>query len=72
MNFDKKSLSKLLTLSDEEMTRVLKDIAKEAGIEPETLKIGKAEIVKLRAFLSMASDDEIARLIAQLGGKNND
>ena len=69
MNFDKKSLSKLLTLSDEEMTRVLKDIAKEAGIEPETLKIGKAEIVKLRTFLSMASDDEIARLIAQFGGK---
>ncbi len=69
MNFDKKSLSKLLTLSDEDMTRVLKDIAKEAGIDPETLKIGKADIMKLRAFLSMASDDEIARLLSQFGGK---
>ena len=38
-------------------------------MDPETLKIGKAEIMKLRAFLSMASDDEIARLIAQFGGK---
>ena len=69
MNFDKKSLSKLLTFSDEEMIIVLKDIAKEAGIDPKTLKIGKSEIIKLRAFLSMASDEEIARLIAQFGGK---
>lgn len=71
MNFDKKSLSKLLSLNDEEMIKVLKEIGKEAGIPPEKLNVGKNDIIKIRAFLSMASDDDISRLLAQFGGKNN-
>lgn len=69
MNFDKKSLSKLLTLNDEELEQVLRDIAKEAGVNAENLAISKSDILKLRTFLSMASDDEIARLLSQFGGK---
>jgi hypothetical protein len=71
MNFDKKSLSKLLLLSDEELIKVLKEIAKESGVAPEKLKIGKADVIKIRAFLSMASDDDIARLLSRFGGKQN-
>ena len=70
MNFDKKSLSKLLSLTDEELTKVLKDIAKESGINPNNLNIGKADIMKIRAFLSIASEDDIARLLSRFGGKN--
>jgi putative N6-adenine-specific DNA methylase len=33
MNFDKSSLAKLLSLSDEELIKVIKDIAKEAGVD---------------------------------------
>ena len=69
MNFDKKSLSKLLTLNDEELEQVLRDIAKEAGVNAENLAISKSDILKLRTFLSMASDDEIARLLSQFGGE---
>ncbi len=69
MNFDKKSLSKLLTLNDEELEQVLRDIAKEAGVNAENFAISKSDILKLRTFLSMASDDEIARLLSQFGGK---
>ena len=68
MNFDKKSLSKLLSLSDEDLIKVLKDIAKEAGVNPDTLKIGNGDIMKIRAFLSMASDDDIAKLLTRFGG----
>lgn len=68
MNFDKKSLSKLLSLNDEELIKVLKDIAKEAGVNPDTLKIGSGDIMKIRAFLSMASDDDIAKLLTRFGG----
>ena len=71
MNFDKKSLSKLLSLSDEELIKVLKDIAKESGINPDTLKIGKGDIIKIRTFLAMASDEDIARVLSKFGGKNN-
>ena len=42
---------------------------KEAGIPAEKLNIGKGDVLKIRAFLSMASDDDIARLISQFGGK---
>ena len=69
MNFDKKSLDKLRTLSDEELVKVLKDIAKEGGINPDTLKIGKSDILKIRMFLSMAGEDDIANLISKFGGK---
>lgn len=72
MNFDKKSLSNLLALNDEEMIKVLKEIGKETGIPAEKLNIGKGDVLKIRAFLSMASDDDIARLISQFGGKNNE
>ncbi len=69
MNFDKKSLKKLITLSDEELINVLRDIAKEAGVDDKNLNIGKSDVMKIRAFLSMASEDDIARLLTQFGGK---
>lgn len=69
MNFDKKSLNKLLSLSDEELIKILKDIAKESGINTSELKIGKSEIMKIRMFLSVATEDDVTRLISKFGGK---
>ena len=69
MNFDKKSLSKLLALSDEELIKVLKEIAKETGINTENLNISKNDIMKIRAFLSVASEDDILKLLNRFGGK---
>ena len=69
MNFDKKSLEKLRSLNDEELIKVIKHIATEGGINPDTLKIGKSNILKIRMFLSMASEDDIANLISKFGGK---
>lgn len=71
MNFDKKSLNKLLSLSDDELIKVLKDIAKEAGVDSDKLSIGRADAMKIRAFLSVASDDDIARILSGFGGKYN-
>ena len=69
MNFDKKSLSKLLALSDEELIKVLKEIAKETGLNTENLNISKNDIMKIRAFLSVASEDDILKLLNRFGGK---
>lgn len=69
MNFDKKSLSKLLSLSDEELTAVLKKLAKESGANVDTLNISKSDLIKVRTFLAVASDDDIAQLLSKFGGK---
>ena len=69
MNFDKKSINKLLALNDEELIKVIKDIAKEGGINSESLRIGKSDILKIRMFLSMASEDDLTNLISKFGGK---
>lgn len=69
MNFDKNSLNKLRSLSDEELIKVLKDIAAEAGIDSENFKIGKSDLMKIRVFLSVANDDDIAQLITRFGGQ---
>ena len=69
MNFDKKSLKKLLDLSDEELIKMLRDIARESGVDEKNLNVGKADVMKIRAFLSMASEDDIARILTQFGGK---
>lgn len=71
MNLDRESISKLLLLSDAEFEKVLREIAKEAGIDAENLVINKSDITKIRTFLSFAGDDDIARLLGQFGGKNN-
>ncbi len=72
MNFDRESLIKLLKLSDTELEKILRELAKEAGADTENLVITKSDIAKIRAFLTFAGDDEIARLMSQFGGKKNE
>ena len=69
MNFDRNSLSKLLALSDEELASVIKEIASEAGVDPSGFTVSKADIMKIRTMLSLASNEEIAQLLKQFGGK---
>ena len=68
MNFDKNSLSKLIKLNDDELGKVIKEIAKEAGVGDENFTISKTDITKIRTFLTFASDDQIASLLKQFGG----
>lgn len=69
MNFDKKSLSKLSKLSDEELTSVIKQLAYEAGVGDKNFNVSKSDLVKIRTFLTFATDEQIASLLKQFGGK---
>lgn len=69
MNFDKKSLSKLSKLSDEELTSVIKELAYEAGVGDKNFNVSKSDLVKIRTFLTFATDEQIASLLNQFGGK---
>jgi hypothetical protein len=67
MNFDKKSLSKLIALPDSELEAVIIDIAREAGVDGR-INVKKSDLSKLRAFLSVASEEDILTLINRFGG----
>lgn len=71
MNFDKRSLDRLLSLDDAELSQIICEIAAEAGVDASGISLGEAELKKLRTFLSLASADDIARLISGLGGGKN-
>lgn len=71
MNFDKRSLERLLACDDAELSQIIREIAAEAGVDVSGITLGEAELKKLRAFLSLASADDIARLISGFGGGAN-
>lgn len=71
MNFDRKSLSKLINMSDAELEAMLVEIGNEAGVDMKKIKIGKGDLAKIRTFLTFASDDDISKILGQLRGKEN-
>lgn len=72
MNFNRDSLKKLLALGDEELAEIVREIAAESGVDTTSLVLGKSELAKLRAVLALASDEDISRMIAGLGGGKNE
>lgn len=70
MNLNRKALSRLLTLNDEELTNVLKSLAKESGVDTSKLVITSTDIANIRKTLSIADDEEIMRLIEQFKKRN--
>lgn len=71
MNFDKTKINSLLTLTDEELSVFLTDLARESGYADSAFTVSPADASKIRAILSVASNEEIERLIKQFGGMKN-
>lgn len=70
MNFNKKAISQLLTLDDESLIGVIKGIAIEAGVDPSKISLKPSDVANIRAALSVASNEDIAKFAEQFG-KNN-
>ena len=70
MNFNKKAISQLLTLDDESLVGVIKGIAIEAGVNPSKISLKPSDVANIRAALSVASNEDIAKFAEQFG-KNN-
>lgn len=70
MNFNKKAISQLLTLDDESLVGVIKGIAIEAGVDPSKISLKPSDVANIRAALSVASNEDIAKFAEQFG-KNN-
>ncbi len=69
MNLNRKTLSRLLSLNDEELAKVIKSLAKESGIDENKLEITPNDIANIRKTLSVASDEEIIKLTQQFTRK---
>ena len=70
MNFDKKSLDSLLALNNEAFARELEKLGKNSGLG-ESFKVSTSDAQRIRTFLSMASEQEIMKIINQFGGNQN-
>ena len=66
MTLDRNAIDKLLALNDRQLALVIKKLTAEAGIDPSLIQITPANIQALRAALSVATDEDLARAGEQL------
>ena len=62
MKLDKRMVSNLLSLNDEQLGEVIKGIASEAGIPPSSLGLNPASIQSIRQALRMANDEDLKQI----------
>ncbi|MBQ9131911.1 MAG: hypothetical protein IJX62_05530 [Clostridia bacterium] len=64
MQLDKRMLEKLLTMNDEQLAEVIRQIAAETGIDPAQLGLNPQNIQSIRQALGMATDEDLKQLNA--------
>ena len=62
MQIDKRMLDRLLTMNDEQLGDLIKNIASEAGIDPNQLGLNPDNINNIRQALGSATDQDIQQL----------
>lgn len=67
MQFDRKSVDRMLNMEDDSLRQLIAGLARDAGIDPAALKIGPTDLAALRRAFGSMSDEELRRLAAQLG-----
>ena len=68
MQLDKKSLDRLLKLSDDQLRGVLGKLLAEYGVDVSRVPLAQMDMTALRAVLSAATDEDIARFMQMFGG----
>ena len=64
MQIDRRSLEKLLSLNDRQLSLVITKLLAESGIDPAAFNVDPKDIVGLRRALANASDEEL-RLVTE-------
>ena len=62
MQFDKRTLDRILKMSDRELSDLIAKIAAEAGIDPSAIGLSGANLSDIRQALGSASADDVQRL----------
>ncbi len=68
MQLDKKSLDRLLKLNDDQLRGVLEKLLAEYGVDVSRVPLAQMDMSALRAVLSAATDEDIARFVQMFGG----
>ena len=64
MQLDKRMLEKLLTMNDDQLAEVIRQIATETGIDPAMLGLNPQNVQSIRQALGMATDADLQQLNA--------
>ena len=64
MQLDKRMLEKLLTMNDDQLAEVIRQIATETGIDPAVLGLNPQNVQSIRQALGMATDADLQQLNA--------
>ena len=68
MQLDKKSLDRLLKLNDDQLRGVLGKLLAEYGVDVSRVPLGQMDMTALRAVLSAATEEDVARFLQMMGG----
>lgn len=61
MMLDKRAVEMLLTLDNARLALVIKKLLIDAGVDPSAVNLGEKELAGIRAALSGATNDDLAR-----------
>ena len=61
MMLDKRAVDMLLTLDNAKLALVIKKLIADAGVDPSTVNLSEKELAGIRAALSGATNDDLAR-----------
>ena len=67
MNFDRKSIERLISLNDAELSQIIREIAAEAGVDTSGVILGSAELID--GFLKFERLGSLLKNL-NLGGAN--
>lgn len=62
MQIDRKKLDRILGMSDEQLSELVRAIANEAGVDPATLGLNPQNIQSIRTALGSATDQDLEQL----------
>ena len=74
MTLDKDTIQKIIKLPDDQLTFIIRRLAKESGVDLSGVTFNKAQLDALRNAMAVATDEDIARateIISGLGNKSN-
>ena len=62
MQIDQKMLNRLLTMDDEHLADLIRNVATEAGIDPSQIGLNKQSIADIRQALGSATSQDLQRI----------
>ena len=69
MQFDRKSVDRMLNMEDESRRQLIAGLARDAGLDPAALKVSSADLAALRRAFGSMSDEELQQMRKKFDGQ---